>query len=55
MNKYKIGYMYADGFEGEVEVQADNRHEALEAFESFASEDIISTECTRIDEYEEEI
>ena len=55
MNKYKIGYVYADGFEGAVEVQADNRYETLEAFGSFASEDIISTECTKIDEYEEEI
>lgn len=50
MNKYRIGYQYADGFEGEVEVQAEDRLTALETFESFASEDVIRAECVLADD-----
>jgi hypothetical protein len=55
MRKYIIDYSCADGFEGEVEVHAEDRLTALETFESFASEDIIRAECVLADEdYKEE-
>jgi hypothetical protein len=54
MRKYIIDYRYADGFEGEVEVHAEDRLTALETFESFASEDVIRAECVLADEDDEE-
>ena len=54
MRRYIIDYRYSDGFEGEVEVQAESRSEALGMFESFASEDIVTTDCTRVEDEEEE-
>lgn len=54
MNKYRIEYAYADGFTGEVEMYAEDSHAAVEAFEGFASEDIVNTECFYVDDEEEE-
>lgn len=54
MRKYIIDYSYADGFEGEVEVHAEDRLTALETFESFASEDVIRADCVLIDDEDEE-
>ena len=53
MNRYKIEYQYADGFGGEVVVHADDRRDALDAFESFASEDVVNIECVCIEDEEE--
>lgn len=55
MNKYRIEYVCSDGFEGEVEVYAVNRLMAFEVFEDFGYEDVVSAECFRVlDEDEEE-
>lgn len=52
MNKYKIEYQYADGFCGEVTIDATNRDEAIETFESFASEDVVNAECFHVEDEE---
>ena len=54
MRTYRIEYYYSDGFAGEVEVQAEDRDSALEVFEGFASEDIVSADCIRVDDEEED-
>ena len=53
MNRYKIEYQYADGFCGEVIMDAENRNDAMEAFESFASEDVVNLECFHMEDEEE--
>lgn len=52
MNKYKIEYVCADGYEGEEIILAVNRVMAMEVFDDFGYEDVVSINCYRIEEEE---
>jgi hypothetical protein len=54
MYKYKLIFTCADGFEGEEIVMAVNRIMAMEVFEAFGYEDVVSLECYRIEDEEDE-
>ena len=54
MYKYRLVYTCADGFEGEEVVYAVNRMMAMDVFEAFGYENVVSLECYRIEEEEDE-
>lgn len=54
MYKYKLIFTCADGFEGEEIVMAVNRIMAMEVFETFGYEDVVSLECYYIEDEEDE-
>lgn len=55
MNQYRIEYVCSDGYEDEVIVYAANRLMAFEVFEELGIEDVVSADCFRVlDEDEEE-
>ena len=48
MNKYKIIYKCSDGYEGEEIVMAVNRIMAFEVFQELGIEDVVSADCFRV-------
>ena len=48
MNKYRIIFVCADGYEGEEYVMAVNRIMALECFKAFGYSDVVAAEAFRV-------
>lgn len=53
MYQYLLKFVCADGYEGEERVMAVNRIMAMEVFEAFGYENVVSLECYRIEEDED--
>lgn len=54
MHKYRLVFTCADGYEGEEIVMAVNRTMALYCFEAFGYENVVSLECYRVEDKNEE-
>ena len=54
MNYYRIVYQCSDGYEGEEIVCAVNRMMAFEVFKELGYEYVISADCYRVPDYEED-
>lgn len=53
MNEYRLVFTCADGYTDEVTVMAVNRTMAMDCFEAFGFEDVVSLECYRVEEENE--
>lgn len=54
MNEYRIVYQCSDGYEGEEIVMAANRMMAFEVFVELGIKDVVSADCFRVIEEDEE-
>lgn len=54
MHEYRLVFTCADGYEGEETVMAINRMMAFGCFEAFGYENVVSLECYRVEEENEE-
>ena len=54
MHKYRIEYLCNDGYCGEEEVYAANRMAAMMIFEDFGYTDVISIDCYRVEDEDED-
>lgn len=54
MHKYRLVFTCADGYESEEIVIAVNRMMAFDCFEAFGYENVVSLECYRVEDENEE-
>lgn len=54
MHKYRLVFTCADGYKGEEIVMAVNRMMAFDCFEAFGYENVVSLECYRVEDKNEE-
>lgn len=54
MHEYRLVYVCADGYTDEVTVMAVNRMMAFDCFEAFEIKDVVSLDCYRVEEEEDD-